>query len=46
LPIGTPDGVEIVSLAASVLLAMACIPYGFQMIRAALRAGVANEARG
>jgi hypothetical protein len=46
LLIGTPDGVEIVNLMASVLLAIAFVPYGFQLIRDEPRAGVANEARG
>jgi hypothetical protein len=30
--IGTPDGVEIINLAASILIAIACLPYGFKMI--------------
>ena len=33
LLIGTPDGVEIVNLTASILLAIACVPYGMQLIR-------------
>ena len=33
LLIGTPDGVEIVNLAASVLLGIAFVPYGIQVIR-------------
>jgi hypothetical protein len=31
--IATPDGVEVVNLAASVLLTIALVPYGIQMIR-------------
>lgn len=30
--IGTPDGVEIINLTASILIAIACIPYGLKMI--------------
>ncbi len=30
--IGTPDGVEIINLAASILIAIACLPYGLKMI--------------
>lgn len=30
--IGTPDGVEIVNLTAAILMAIACIPYGFGLI--------------
>ena len=38
--IGTPDGVEIVNLAAAVLVAIALMPYGINMIRErGLRAG-------
>ena len=33
LLIGTPDGVEVVNLTASLLLTVAFIPYGFQLIR-------------
>lgn len=33
LLIATPDGVEVVNLTASVLLAIAFVPYGIQMIR-------------
>ena len=33
LLIGTPDGVEIVNLAASILLTIAFVPYGIQLIR-------------
>jgi hypothetical protein len=32
LLVGTPDGVEIINLGASVLLAGAFVPYGFQII--------------
>jgi hypothetical protein len=37
LLIGTPDGVEVVNLTAAFLLAVACVPYGVQMIRGAGR---------
>jgi hypothetical protein len=33
LLIGIPDGVEIVNLTASVLLAIAFVPYGMQLLR-------------
>ncbi|MBK7580770.1 MAG: hypothetical protein IPI67_11245 [Myxococcales bacterium] len=32
LLIGTPDGVEIVNLTASVLLTIACVPYGIRLL--------------
>lgn len=35
--IGTPDGVEIVNLTASILLAIAFVPYGVRLIRDELR---------
>lgn len=31
--IGTPDGVEIINLTAAILVSIACIPYGFGLIR-------------
>ena len=37
LLIGTPDGVEIVNLSASVLLTIAFVPYGIQLIRTPLQ---------
>jgi hypothetical protein len=46
LLIATPDGVEIVNLTASVLLTIAFLPYGLQMIRNEARDVIANEARG
>jgi hypothetical protein len=46
LLIATPDGVEIVNLTASVLLTIAFVPYGLQMIRNERRDVIANEARG
>jgi hypothetical protein len=46
LLIATPDGVEIVNLTASVLLTMAFVPYGLQIIRNEAREVIANEARG
>jgi hypothetical protein len=45
LLIATPDGVEIVNLTASVLLAVAFVPYGLQMIRNERRGVMANESR-
>jgi hypothetical protein len=36
LLVGTPDGVEIVNLSASILMAVALVPYGIQIIAAAL----------
>jgi hypothetical protein len=35
LLIGTPDGVEIINLFAALLLALAFVPYGTQIIRGA-----------
>ena len=32
LLVGTPDGVEIINLAASILLAVAFVPYGIQIV--------------
>lgn len=43
LLIATPDGVEVVNLTASILLAIAFIPYGVQLIRGGRR--VAQAAR-
>lgn len=36
LLVGTPDGMEIVNLSASVLMAISLVPYGIQLIAAAL----------
>ena len=44
LLIATPDGVEIVNLTASVLLAIAFIPYGIQLIREGSQQIVASSA--
>jgi hypothetical protein len=44
LLIATPDGVEIVNLTASVLLAIAFVPYGIQLTRSERRAVVAYGA--
>jgi len=46
LLIGTPDGVEIVNLTASILLTIAFVPYGIQIIRSEYQEVVANGARG
>ena len=37
LLIGTPDGVEIVNLTASILMTIAFVPYGIQIIRTPLQ---------
>jgi hypothetical protein len=34
--VGTPDGLEIVNLGASLLMAFAMVPYGIKLIAAAL----------
>jgi hypothetical protein len=36
LLVGTPDGLEIINLAASILMAIAFVPYGIQLIMGAL----------
>ena len=41
--IGTPDGVELVNLAASVLLAVAFVPYGIRLIRSAGQRAAGSE---
>jgi hypothetical protein len=46
LLIAAPDGVEIVNLTASILLTIAFVPYGLQMIRDEARGVVAGGARG
>lgn len=33
LLVATPDGVEIINLTASILLAIACVPYGTELVR-------------
>jgi hypothetical protein len=33
LLVATPDGLEIINLSASILMAIACVPYGMQIIR-------------
>ena len=38
LLVGTPDGLEIINLSASILMAIALIPYGIQLIAAAFQA--------
>ncbi len=40
LLVATPDGLEIINLSASVLMAVALIPYGLRMITQALRSAV------
>jgi hypothetical protein len=42
LLIGTPDGVEIINLTASILLTIAFVPYGIQIIRGEQQEVVAN----
>jgi hypothetical protein len=44
LLIATPDGVEIVNLTASVLLTIAFVPYGIQIMRSEPKEGVASAA--
>lgn len=39
--IGTPDGVEIVNLTASLLVAVACVPHGIEWLRSGERQPVA-----
>jgi hypothetical protein len=46
LMIGTPDGVEVVNLMASILLTIAFVPYGIQIIRSENPEVVANGTRG
>jgi hypothetical protein len=46
LLIGTPDGVEIVNLTASVLLTIAFVPYGIQIIRNEHQQVTSSSARG
>lgn len=45
LLIATPDGVEIVNLSAAILLSMAFVPYGLQLIRGDYQEVVASGAR-
>jgi hypothetical protein len=35
LLVGTPDGLEIINLSASILMAIALVPYGIQTIKTA-----------
>ncbi len=37
LLVATPDGLEIINLSASILMAIACVPYGIQIIAKALK---------
>jgi len=37
LLVGFPDGVEIINLSASILMAVACVPYGIQIIAKTLK---------
>lgn len=46
LLIATPDGAEIVNLSASILLAMALVPYGIQLMRSERSEGLASGTRG
>lgn len=43
LLVATPDGVEIVNLTASILLALACVPYGLKLIGSASQGGEADR---
>jgi hypothetical protein len=42
LLIGTPDGVEVVNLSASILIAIALVPYGIELIRGEQRESQAS----
>jgi hypothetical protein len=46
LLIGTPDGVEVVNLTASILLTIAFVPYGIQIVRGEHQEVVANGEMG
>ena len=46
LLIGTPDGAEIVNLAASILMTIAVVPYGIQLIRSNTRDSVTTAMTG
>jgi hypothetical protein len=46
LLIGMPDGVEVVNLTAAVLMAIAFVPYGIEMIRGGQSAGDASSLSG
>ena len=43
LLIAMPDGIEIVNLTASVLVAIACVPYGIQLVRGLPQAGGSQQ---
>jgi len=43
LLIGTPDGVEVINLAAALLLTIAFVPYGIHIIQSALNPTPADE---
>jgi hypothetical protein len=44
LLVGTPDGMEIINLSASVLMAIALIPYGIQVMTGQTNADLASLA--
>jgi hypothetical protein len=46
LVIGAPDGVEVVNLTAAILLTIAFVPYGIQIIRSQRQEAIANGVRG
>ena len=46
LLIGAPDGVEVINLSASILIAIALVPYDIELIRGERREGVASGIHG
>lgn len=46
LLIATPDGVELINLSASILMAIALVPYGIELMRSEPREGVASGDHG
>lgn len=46
LLIATPDGVEVINLSAAILMAIALVPYGIELMRGEAREGVASGAQG
>ena len=46
LLIGTPDGVEVINSSAAILIAIALVPYGIELMRSEPREGVASGDHG
>jgi hypothetical protein len=46
LLIGTPDGLDVINVPASILIAIALVPCGIQLIREQQRESQARGARG